>query len=211
MELVDALCHLAEDAGHPLRRLSAGRDRYGPVDALLLTAAMHVGVHRRAAGGYDVAVWNLGNLHGWGTTSDLNGILATMYDVQQHNAEVDQLTPRPFLATAAQAGTAAAIEAEWQLHLRYGDDALMSIVSAAGADVRLRQHRPCISHGTLHLLAAPGIIGHSHAGLAFDPDGTGRYRIRPYDGSTAQPVESIEQVIARASSTVATWQPGQNS
>jgi hypothetical protein len=169
-----------------------------------LTSQAHVGVHERATGGYDVAVWGLGDLTAWGHTRSQEDIVATMDDVQVGLSGEDLTRRNAYLASAVDAGAGPATEAQWQLLLRYGDQSRHDVAAAVAADARLRRLRPWISHGTLHLLLEPRILSRDRKGLAFHPAGDG-FVVASYQGTASLRLDNINAAVAAAGEMVAGW------
>ena len=92
MALTDDLTRRAAESGVTLTRLSAGTERYGPVDAQVFGPNGTVAVHVDPTGGYDVAAWDGGgHLAAWGHTSSLDDVLVTMRRCENGHAPVGRL------------------------------------------------------------------------------------------------------------------------
>jgi hypothetical protein len=181
MVLVDELRRIARAAGSPLEQLNAGRDRYGAVDAILLGPAGFISVHVNPDGGYDVAVWD-DELTAWGHTSSAYDIVETMRRWQNGLSAGNLSDNGGYLTTADETNAAAAVEAQWQLLLRYRDEYLSDIAVAAATNSTLRRLRPWVSHGTLYLLHRTDRVESTRRSLAFHPGGDGTYQVNVYDG-----------------------------
>jgi hypothetical protein len=78
VELVEGLTEIATTIGASLERLGSGRDRFGPVQALLF-AHGYVSVRSACDGsGYEVTIWAGDEICATGRTSNLPDIVGTM-------------------------------------------------------------------------------------------------------------------------------------
>ncbi|WP_238012134.1 DUF6193 family natural product biosynthesis protein [Dactylosporangium sp. AC04546] len=203
MTFVEELREHAELAGAPLPQLSDGRDRYGPVAAILFAQRSFASVRRRSNGTTLVTVWDhRGELAAWGQAPAVDDVVNTLRAWQDG-------VPLPELCSAVarylQAGDpAAAIETLWSVLTDDGEPHLHAIVAAASADPTLRALRPWVSHGTLHLLHATDAVHGVRRGLAFHPTDEDAFKVHVYDGPIG-PVQDVASAAATAAATAATW------
>ena len=201
VDLVSTLNRIAEGTGRPLDRLSATPDRYGALDALLLTPSGYVTVRTAVDHGYEVMVWgSREDLFAWGHTDSPDDIVETMQRWQAGPS----LDAVPWLTLVDETTVAAALEALWRLVLRYDDDGLARIASAAVRDATLRRLRPWVSHGTLHLLHADDHVDGTRLGLAFHPAGGERWQVNIYNAELS-PVVDDAHAVSFAARAAASW------
>ena len=201
VDLVSTLKLIAEGTGRPLARLSATPDRYGPLDALLLTPAGYVTVRTTADRVYEIMVWgSREDLFAWGHTVSTDDIVETMQRWQAGSS----LDAVPHLTLVDETTMAAALEALWQVVLRHDNDGLARIASAAVRESTLRRLRPWVGHGTLHLLHADDHIDGVRLGLAFHPAGGERWQVNIYNGELS-PVVDDAHAVSFASQAAAAW------
>jgi hypothetical protein len=211
VDLVAVLRRNAEGTGRPLDRLSAGRDRYGPVDALLFAGGGYISVHASTEHGYDIMVWAdqprvLGlDLVAWGHTASENDIVETMYRWQGDSSAASVRAHSEYLTVTDETNIAAAVEALWQVLLQYGDEEVADIASVAAEDPTLRRLRPWVSHGTLHLLRPHDRISTAQHGLAFLPAGGNRFQVSIYDHDVSPLLEDTQAAVAFASKAATAW------
>ncbi|MET7423152.1 DUF6193 family natural product biosynthesis protein [Dactylosporangium sp. NPDC005555] len=203
MTFVEELRRRAELSGAPLTRLGDGRDRYGPVAAILFTAGGYISVRRRSSGTNLVTVWDhRGELVAWGYAPGVDDVVNTL------RAWQDDLPLRDLCSDVARylqaSGAQAATETLWSVLTNNDESFLHAIVTAAAANEILRALRPWVSHGTLHLLHAADSVHGVRRGLAFHPTGEATFRVHIYDGPTG-PVEDATTAATTAAATAATW------
>src|SRR5262249_42188578 len=100
---------------------------------------------------------------------------------------------------------AAAVEALWQVLLQYGDDEMADIASVAAEDPTLRQLRPWVSHGTLHLLRPHDRISPAQHAFAFLPAAGNRLQVSIYDRDISPLLEDTRAAVAFASKAASAW------
>jgi hypothetical protein len=199
--LVDDLRRSAGASGDPLGRLGIGRDRYGPVAAILFAPGGYVGIRRRDDGGYTVVIWVGDDPVAWGNTSSLDEIVTTLRGWQDSWSVQALCEAAPYLVATNQQ---AAVDVLWDLLITHGEPHLRAIVTKAAAYPALRALRPWIGHGTLHLLHSDDSVDAERRGLAFLPADETRFKVFAYDGATG-PIEDTETAAATAAAYVTVW------
>jgi len=201
VSLAEDLRRRAALSGASLDQVHAGRDRYGPVAAILFSSGGFISVRPRNDGICVVAVWVGDNMVAWGRTSSLDDIVITMHRWTASSAVANLCDAAPYLAAT---NPAAAVEALWYLIAEHGETHLYPVVAATAPHPTLRALRPWISHGTLHLLHPDHVIGRDHRGLIFHPFCGDHYRVHIYGGLTG-PAEDPARAAIRAATTAAAW------
>lgn len=200
MPLVDELVQVAATSSGSLVRLSVGRDRYGPVAALLLANGC-VSVRDGCDHGYEVTIFGGEEIVAAGRTSYPADIAGTMLDWQEGLSAHDLCRRYRYLHAVDLPGNAEAI---WHLLIDHGEEYLRPLVNAARRNPTLRGLRPWVSHGTLHLLSPREPFDAVHHGLAFHPYSDNLFQLNVYHGPLGPP-ESLAAVVARAATAAETW------
>jgi hypothetical protein len=200
VSLVENLRRIAAASGASLEAVKDGRDRYGPVDAILFGDG-YISVHHGCGDGYEVTVWRGDRIVAQGRTHDLDEIAGTLRDRQAGLPVPDLCRRHHYLAPAddERAG-----EALWHLLAAHGDEHLRPLVTAVEDVPVLRGLRPWVSHGTLHLLHHRDRVDDARYGLAFHPYRDDTFRLNVYDGPSGPP-ESLASVVDRAAEAARSW------
>ncbi|MGI5238906.1 DUF6193 family natural product biosynthesis protein [Dactylosporangium sp. CA-139066] len=199
--MLEDLRRRGELSGHSLAQVRAGRDRFGPVAAILFSSNGFISVRQRTDGTCVVTVWASDNLVAWGHTPSLDDVVTTMQGWQDGLAVPDLCDAAPYL----QAPTpAAAVEAQWSLLTEHGETYLRPIIATVALHPTLRALRPWISHGTLHLLHPDHVPDHDHRGIVLHPCGNSNYQVHVYGGRTG-PAEDPASAATRAATAAAAW------
>ncbi|MFI5843477.1 hypothetical protein ACIA8K_27600 [Catenuloplanes sp. NPDC051500] len=201
VSLVDELLRIAAEVDDSLNGITAGRDRFGPADALLSTVSGHVSVRSGCAGGYELAIWARDEIVAEGQTNSLPGLVDVMVSLRR-GVPMEELCRRHTFLRVVDSGMAN--EPLWHLLLAHSEAKIRVVAAAVGANPVLRSLRPWVSHGTLHLIHSMDRVDSARYGLAFHPAEDGMFRLNVY-GEGAGSSESLESCILRAAAVVVGW------
>jgi hypothetical protein len=202
MPLVEDLIRVAAMSGGSFEHLSGGgRDRFGPVEVLMLAHGL-VSVRRGCDNDYEVTVWADDEIIAEGRTAVLADLAGTLLDWQEGRSVQELCRRHRYLeATDVEGG----IEALWHVLIEHGDDYLRPQAAAISSNPTLRGLRPWVGHGTLHLLHHRDRIGSIRYGLAFYRAGDDMFRLDVYGGGPFGPPEPLASAMERAAAAAGSW------
>jgi hypothetical protein len=201
VSLVAELKRIAVNSGASLGDLYRGNDRFGPVDAILPTAGGRVTVRPGTDSDYELAIWVRDEIVAAGRTSSLASLVRTMIG-RQEGASFEELCQRHDYLQVVDSERAR--EMLWLLLAEQGEEHIRAAVSIVGARPALRQLRPWVSHGTLHLLHPQDRVDSARYGLVFHPAADDLFQLRVYGHSPAT-AEPLNSAAARAEAAVKSW------
>ncbi|BCJ46036.1 hypothetical protein GCM10010168_49840 [Actinoplanes ianthinogenes] len=201
MTLVEELIKDAALSDAPLDGLCSGKDRFGSVDALLPTVDGHVSVRSGCDTGYELAIWVRDEIVAEGRTRIVAELLSAMIDIRK-GVSVGELCLRHGYLRVTDSETAN--DALWHLLTEHGENHLRAEAAAICANPVLRQLRPWVSHGTLHLIHSRDRVESVRYGLVFYPTADNMFQLNVYNESPG-PAEPLGSAIARAAAVVEGW------
>jgi hypothetical protein len=200
--LIDDLRWRAASSGDPLERVNAGRDRYGPVAAILFASNGYVSVRELDNGEYLVVIWVGDDPVASGDTASPDDIVTTMRGWQNAWSVQSLCDASPYLVATDRQN---AVDLLWGVLTGHGEPRLHAIIASATVHPALRALRPWISHGTLHLIHPNDPVGSTRRGVAFLPNGKGVAFQLLISGDEVGPAQDAETAAATAAAAVAAW------